>query len=422
MIFRTGYGYIEQTAFFFQRLRRVSRHTAGEQLFFHPYHKDILKFQPFGGMYGHQGYLCIVSVLVRILVGKQGDFRKEITQCDIGVTLFLPLGAEVSHTVCKFFDILLATEVFWRIVLANIIDDTGLTDYLRTEFVSILFGNALYKSGYQVAKALQLARCPFVDIHSISQWFAEYGPQAYIVVSGGGSDFAYRRIAYSACRIVDDTFEGFFIIRIDCQTEIGDYIFYFLTLIERQSAVNAIRHAAFAHGFLEDAALRVGTIEYGKVGISVILLPAQFGYLVDYNIALFHITVCLIHPDSLSPLLFRKDFLANLPLILFYQTVGCRDNRLGGTIILFQLKNFRTRIYLCKIQNVINIRPPERINTLRIITHHTDVLMLFRQLKHNTVLGKVGVLILIHQNIAKLRLIAGKHIRMVAEKQESIKQ
>ena len=117
-------------------------------------------------MYGHQGYLCIVSVLVRILVGKQGDFRKEITQCDIGVTLFLPLGAEVSHTVCKFFDILLATEVFWRIVLANIIDNTGLTDYLRTEFVGILFGNALYKSGYQVAKALQLARCPFVDIHS----------------------------------------------------------------------------------------------------------------------------------------------------------------------------------------------------------------------------------------------------------------
>mgnify|MGYP007120032630 CR=1 FL=1 len=100
--------------------------------------------------------------------------------------------------------------------------------------------------------------------------------------------------------------------RIDCQTEIGDYIFYFLTLIERQSAVNAIRHAAFAHGFLEDAALRVGTIEYGKVGISVILLPAQFGYLVDYNIALFHITVCLVHTNGLSLLLFREHFLAYL--------------------------------------------------------------------------------------------------------------
>lgn len=59
---------------------------------------------------------------------------------------------------------------------------------------------------------------------------------------------------------------------------------------------------------------------------------------------------------------------------------------------------------------------------MRIIAHHTDVLVFFRQLEHNAVLGKVGVLILIHQDIAKLRLIAGKHIRMVAEKQESIEQ
>ena len=41
-------------------------------------------------------------------------------------------------------------------------------------------------------------------------------------------------------------------------------------------------------------------IEYGKIGIGVILLPAQFGYLVDYNIALLHIAVCLIHSDGLS--------------------------------------------------------------------------------------------------------------------------
>lgn len=62
----------------------------------------------------------------------------------------------------------------------------------------------------------------------------------------------------------------------------------------------------FAHGFFKDTALRVGAIEYGKIGIVVILLPAQFGYLVDYNIALLHIAVCLIHSDGLSLILLEK--------------------------------------------------------------------------------------------------------------------
>ena len=142
-------------------------------------------------------------------------------------------------------------------------------------------------------------------------------------MAGGGSpDFIDGSVAYPACREVDDTLEGFFIIRIDRETEVGNYIFYFLALIERQSAVNAIRHAALAHGFLKDTALRVGAIEYGKIGIDVILLPAQFGYLVDYNIALLHIAVCLIHSDGLSLILLRKDLLANSPLVLLYQAVG----------------------------------------------------------------------------------------------------
>ena len=422
MVFRTGDGYVEQTALLFQRPGRVARHTARKQVFFHAHHKDIFKLQPLGGVHGHQRYLFVVSVLVRILVGKQGHFRKEITQRGIGIPLLQPLCTEVAHTVCKLFDILLAAEVLGRVVLADISDNTRLTDYLRTKLVGVLFGNALDKSGYQTAKILQLARRSFIDVHPVGQRFAEHGPQAYIVAGGGSRDFIYGSVAYPACRVVDDTLEGFFIIRIDREAEVGDYIFYFLALIERQPAVNAIRHAALAHGFLKDTALRVGAIEYGKIGIGVIPLPAQFGYLVDYNIALLHIAVCLIHSDGLSLIFLRKDFLANLPLVLLYQAVGGRNDGLGGAVVLFQLKDLRTRIYLCEIQDIVDVGSPEGVDALRVIAHHTDVLMLFCQLKHNAVLGKVSVLVLVHQDIAELRPVACKHLRTVAEKQKGIEQ
>ena len=123
MVFRTGDGYVEQTALLFQRPGRVARHTARKQVFFHAHHKDIFKLQPLGGVHGHQRYLFIVSVLVRILVGKQGHFRKEITQRGIGIPLFQPLCTEVAHTVCKLFDILLAAEVLGRVVLTDISDN-----------------------------------------------------------------------------------------------------------------------------------------------------------------------------------------------------------------------------------------------------------------------------------------------------------
>ena len=48
--------------------------------------------------------------------------------------------------------------------------------------------------------------------------------------------------------------------------------------------------------------------------------------------------------------------------------------------------------------------------------------MRFPELQHNAVLCKVGVLILVHQKVAELCLIACQHIGMVAKQQEGIEQ
>ena len=50
------------------------------------------------------------------------------------------------------------------------------------------------------------------------------------------------------------------------------------------------------------------------------------------------------------------------------------------------------------------------------------MLMLLGQLQHDAMLGEVGVLILVHQNVAELLLIAGQDIGMVAEEQEGVEQ
>ena len=373
-------------------------------------------------MYSHQGYLLIVPILIRILVGKKGNFRKEVTQQHVRVSFLLPLGAKITHTVHQLLYILLTAQILGRAVLTHIIDDARLANNVSTNLVGILLRSICDKGRYKFAECLQLSHRTFIEVQAIRQRLTKHGPQTYIVPGGGSNDFSHCRISDTPCRIIDNTFESLFIIGIHYQTEVSDNIFDFLALIERQASINTVRHTAFAHGFLKDTALCIGTVEYRKIRVGIALFTPQFSYLIHHNIPFFHITVCLVHTNGLSLLLFREHFLAYLPLVLFYQAVGRADNGLGGTVILLQLEDLRIGIYFRKVENIVNIGTTEGVNTLCIIPHHTDMLMVLGKLQHNAVLCKIGILILIYQNVTELVLITRQHLGVVPEQQECVEQ
>ena len=89
---------------------------------------------------------------------------------------------------------------------------------------------------------------------------------------------------------------------------------------------------------------------------------------------------------------------------------GRADNGLGGTVILLQLEDLRIGIYFRKVENIVNIGTTEGVDTLCIIPHHTDMLMVLGKLQHNAVLCKIGILILIYQNVTELVLITRQHL------------
>ena len=99
------------------------------------------------------------------------------------------------------------------------------------------------------------------------------------------------------------------------------------------------------------------------------MFPTQFSYLIGYDIPFFHITVSLKHANRFATFFFREYFFPNLTFILFDQTVGSTDNGLRRTIILLQFKDFRIRINLREIKDIINIRSTERVDALRIIAY-----------------------------------------------------
>ena len=92
------------------------------------------------------------------------------------------------------------------------------------------------------------------------------------------------------------------------------------------------------------------------------------------------------------------------------QDCGC------GTVILFQLDHFRIRIFFFKIQDIHDIRTPEFVDRLVIVTNYTQILILTGKKTYQLKLYRIRILILIHHDITESFLIILQHIRLCLKK------
>ena len=239
---------------------------------------------------------------------------------------------------------------------------------------------------------------------------------------GTSHDLCNRRIPYTSCRIIDDAFQCFLIGWVYRQPEIGYDIFDFLTLVKRLTAIYTVRDIPFTQCFLEYTRLRIGAVKYGEIGVIGGRRDTHRCNTVGYEIALLKIGIGAHDGDFRSYGIVRKYMLGYLLFVLGDKAVCRRNDSLGRAVILFELEDSEIGIFLLQIENIADIGPPERIDALGIVSHDTEPVMRFHQLIDDKMLGKIGILILIDQNIPELILIKLQHIGVVSEKDIGIKQ
>ena len=99
--------------------------------------------------------------------------------------------------------------------------------------------------------------------------------------------------------------------------------------------------------------------------------------------------------------------------------VGRVQDGLGGAVILFQPDDLGVGEGLFKAHNILNGGPPELVNALVVVPHHTEVAPLLCQQPHKQVLGVVGILIFVHHEIAEFVLVKLQHLRALLEQLHS---
>ena len=185
-----------------------------------------------------------------------------------------------------------------------------------SQLIGILLFHTFCPSFYQGLEGLQFRQRSLGQIQVEHDGLLNDLPQTDLMLVGRLYNLAYRRIADATCRIVDDASQRLLVIGIDHHTEIGDDILYLLALIEAQSAINPIRDTVLAHLLFERTALRIGTIENGKIREFTMVLSAQaFDIITNYHRLLF-ITIGRLQRQLLTDLVLAEHFLTNLPLVL----------------------------------------------------------------------------------------------------------
>ena len=102
----------------------------------------------------------------------------------------------------------------------------------------------------------------------------------------------------------------------------------------------------------------------------------------------------------------RPERLPLSPRVVGDHGVGRVQNALGGAVVLLQLDHLGLGEQAVKGENVLDGRAAEFVNALVVVAHHHQVLVAAREQNGELKLSHVGVLELVHANVAEAALIA----------------
>ena len=278
---------------------------------------------------------------------------------------------------------------------------------------------------HAVDKAAQLA-CPFAANPALGQKAARAFQKVHAQGPGLDLDRLHRLVAKPTLGGIDHPLKGQIIGGRDGQPEIGHRIADFLAFVKARPADHTIRQADGQKPVFKGTHLMGGTDKNGhlfqRARIAMPPAPLQPFHFLAHPARLFLTVPMADEADLFAVLLFGPQRLAQTPLIAGDHGAGGGQNMGGRAVILLQPHHNGARKILFKPQDIAHLGPAPAIDRLVIIAHAADVLMRLRQKPQPKVLADVGILVLVHQNIAEPALILFQHIGVFLKDHHAMQQ
>ena len=240
-------------------------------------------------------------------------------------------------------------------------------------------------------------------------------------------DHLHRLVAEAALGDVDDALEGEVVGRADGEAEIGHRVADLLPLVEAGAADHAIGQADGHEAVLEGPHLVRGADENRNI---VEAAPADAGAVAAVErLDLFadpaRLGLAVPVADQANPfaaLGLGPQRLAQPPLVAGDQPRRGAEDMRGRAIVLLQPHHMRAGKVAFESQDVADLGPAPAIDGLVVITHAAQVPVPLGQQPQPQILGDVGVLVFVDEDIAETLLPLPQHVRMRLEDGDAVKQ
>ena len=225
----------------------------------------------------------------------------------------------------------------------------------------------------------------------------------------GGFD---RFIANLAGRRVDNTAQTQLVRRVLDHPQVGEHVLDLGAREEVAALVHAVRNARADECGGDVVRQDVIAVQNGEISPFSALLHALADGVRDVG-SLALLAVRAMQTDFRTVTVVGPQLLALAADVVADNLVCGIQNIAGRAVILFQTDGFRVLELLFKLQNIRDRCTAELVDTLVVIADHADVLIITCQQAGEHILCVVGILILVHENIAELALIVFQHLGVV---------
>ena len=218
-----------------------------------------------------------------------------------------------------------------------------------------------------------------------------------------------RHLPHPAARHVDDALERQVIGGLVQHAHVGDGVAYLRPFVEPQPADDAVGDAERDHPLLERAGLGTGADQDRAFGQLVPVPPQRLDPVADHA----GLLVGIPQADDVDLLSLRivapgPQRLAQPPLVVGDQPGGGGEDGRGGAVVALQLDDLGSGEVLLEAKNVLHLGAAPRVYRLIVIANATNVLVPLRQQPQPQVLHQVGVLVLVHEDVAEAAVVVGQ--------------
>ena len=230
---------------------------------------------------------------------------------------------------------------------------------------------------------------------------------------------AQRRFAEAPPWCVVDTLEGEVVVVLHRDAAIGQRVANFLALVEARAADHAVGQAHGDEAFLELAGLEAGADQDGHLRQPMLVALQRLDLLADatrFLVAVPHAA----HRDALAFLHLRPQRLSEPALVMGDEVRGGGQDVRCRTVVALQPDDGGAGEILLEAQDVADLGAAPAVDRLVVVADAADVLRALGQQPQPEILGDVGVLVLVDQDVAETAMVDCQHVGMLLPQRHAV--